>query len=597
MNENRKKTLYSRLAAMAVFLLAVLLAVLVFVNPGSHRYANAVSPYFILKPEQVQEEAVPDYAGVQRTYTFTLPEADSATTTGARLTVYLRHTLARFTIEDSTYTDEPFEEGTDYIGKTPGNYWVSIPVRPIYAGKTVRVTLVPVYESVRNEEPVFMIITRDMHLNMIELPKDRVVLILSLLAVTAGFFLCLMVLGMPLGARDKQRIFCLGAVTVTAGIWKLSALPSILLMLDYANVQKGLWFTGASCYILMLVLSLQLFTSMREEDPSGNRTGMVCFYMAAGIAAIILILQLTRAAELHDMLIWFGIGMAGLHLISLFGQKPSRSELLWLLPFFLTLGADLAVYLITGTMRRAPFFLIWIVLNLFFRGFGFVRSAILKERLLRKQEQEIRDTRVQAMISQIRPHFIYNTLTSVYVLCREDPELAMQVIQDFTTYLQHNFSAISATDPISFTDELSHTKAYVAVESLRYGDKLSVEYELDHTAFRLPPLTLQPLVENAIKHCLGKGIGPEHIVIRTWTENGNAMISVEDDGPGFDPKNTDSEIHVGLKNVEERLELMCGGTLEVRSSIGKGTLVTISIPQNRKENPVFGSMPDSSETG
>ena len=583
MSPRRKKGVFAELAVLAVLLLAVLLSVLVFVNPGNNRYANAVSPFFILKADNVQEEAIPDYAGVRRTYTFTLPEADSATTTGARLTVYLHHTLAWFTIEDSTYTDEPFGEGTDYIGKTPGSYWVSIPVRPIYAGKTVTITLVPVYQSVRNEEPVFMIITRDMHLNMIELPKDRLVLILGLLAVTAGFFICLMVLGMPLDPREKQRIFCLGAITVTAGIWKLSALPSLLLILDYANIQKGMWFTGVSCYILMLVLSLRFFVSLREEKASGNRTGTVCFYMAAAIAAIILILQLIRIVELHDLLIWFGIGIAVLHLISLFGQKPSRNELLWLLPFFLTLGADLVLYMITGSMRTAPFFLIWIVLNIFIKGFGFVRSAILKERLLRKQEQEIKDTRVQALISQIRPHFIYNTLTSVYVLCREDPELAMQVIQDFTTYLQHNFSAISATDPVSFTDELSHTKAYVAVEALRYGDKLSVEYILDYTAFRLPPLTLQPLVENAIKHGLGAGVGPEHITIHTWTEAGKALITVEDNGPGFDTDAADSEVRVGLKNVEERLELMCGGTLDVRSSIGKGTLVTITIPQSREE--------------
>ena len=590
MNKNRKKTLCAELGAMVVFLTAVILVVLVFVDPGYNRYANAINPYFILKADHIQEEAIQDYSGVQRTYTFTLPEADSATTTGARLTVYLRHTLASFTIEDSTYTDEPFEKSTDYIGKTPGNYWVSIPVRPVYAGKTVKVTLVPVYESVRNEEPLFMIINRDMLLNMIELPKDRLVLILSLMAVTAGFFLCLMVLGMPMEVREKQRIFCIGAITVTAGIWKLCALPSILLLLDYINIQKGLWFTGASCYILMLVLSLRLFTLIREEDSSGIRTGMVCYHMSAAFAALILILQLTRVVELHDVLIWYGIGSACLHLISLFGQKPSRSELLWLFPFFLTLGADLGVYLITGTMRSTPFFLIWIVLNLFIRGFGFVRSAILKERLLRKQEEEIRDTRVQALINQIRPHFIYNTLTSVYVLCREDPKLAMQVIQDFTTYLQHNFSAISAKDPVSFTDELSHTKAYVAVESLRYGDKLLVEYVLDFTTFRIPPLTLQPLVENAIKHCLGKGNGPEHIIIHTWMEDGNALISVEDDGPGFDPKDTDSEVHVGLKNVKERLELMCNGTLEVTSNVGKGTLVTVSIPQNKSEYSVSDKM-------
>ena len=94
------------------------------------------------------------------------------------------------------------------------------------------------------------------------------------------------------------------------------------------------------------------------------------------------------------------------------------------------------------------------------------------------------------MMNQIRPHFIYNTLTSIYVLCRDDPERAALIVQNFTEYLQSNFTALTATELITFSDELRHTKAYVSVESYRYREKLSVDYDIRHTAFRLPPLTL-----------------------------------------------------------------------------------------------------------
>ena len=157
----------------------------------------------------------------------------------------------------------------------------------------------------------------------------------------------------------------------------------------------------------------------------------------------------------------------------------------------------------------------------------------------------------------------------------------MEVIQDFTAYLQANFTAISATSLIAFTDELRHTKAYLAVEAIRYGDKLTVEFDTQLTAFRLPALTLQPLVENAVKHGLGKGIGPEHIAVRTRSENDRAVITVEDDGPGIGPAAEDSEAHIGLRNVRERLELMCGGTLEYAARPGGGTAVTVTIPSRR----------------
>ncbi|MBR5364927.1 MAG: histidine kinase [Clostridia bacterium] len=572
------KTLPAVLASVLVFALSVLLVVLIHLAPGSERYANAVNPFFLLQPDSVTEEVIPDYAGIRRTYAFTLPEADSATTTGARLSVYLRHTLAEFSVDDSTLYNDLTESETTHIGKTPGSYWISIPVRPAYAGKTVRVTLTPVYGSVRNEEPVFMVIGRDTLLGMVELPKDGFLLILSFTAVISGLFLVLCSLALPLDGKYRRRIFCLGALTVAAGLWKLCGLPVVTLILDYAGIHKEIWFTGAVSYLCMMVLSLRLLTVMRDDG--GNRTGEICFYISAGAAALLLFLQILNLAELHQALIWYGIGMTVLHFISLFGKKPGRSELLWLLPFFLALGVDLVIFLVTGSMRGAPTFLIWIVLNLFVRGFGFIREAILRERDLRKKEEELRSAKVKTMMNQIRPHFIYNTLSSVYVLCRDDPPRAMEVIRDFTAYLQANFTAISAENLIAFTDELRHTKAYLAVEAIRYGDKLTVEFDTQHTAFRLPALTLQPLVENAVKHGLGKGIGPEHITVRTRSEDGRAVITVEDDGPGIGPESEDSGVHVGLSNVRERLELMCGGTLDTAPRPDGGTIVTVMIPRD-----------------
>ena len=556
--------------------LCLLLTVLIVVRPGHTLYAYAPYSFFILQPETVAGETIPDHAGVRRTFTFTIPEGH-VTETGARLTFYLRHAEARVEFEDiedvfydSSETDEP------HIGHTPGNYWVSIPVRPVYVGKTVHVTLTPVFPSVADETPVFWLIGHEQLLNMIILPRDSCLLGLSVLTILAGLFLTIPVLVLPLDRLDKHRTFLLGALAVTAGLWKISGLPSTTLLLDSLGLHKAIWYFGATMYLLMLSLSLRFLTTLEEKKNS--RRARLCYYAGTGAAILLVALQLGNVIELHETLVWYGLFVAALHLAALTGHRPSRSELLWSIPFMLTLGIDMLLFGAHGNLHSAPFFLLWSVVNLTVRGVLFVRGAILRERLLAQKEAELRETKVQALIGQIKPHFIYNTLTSIYVLIHDDPKRAMLVTQDFYDYLQANFSAITASGPISFSEELRHTKAYLAVERMRFCDDLQVDFDIQHSAFLLPALTLQPIVENAVKYGVGKGHVPEHITIRTQSGDAGAVITVTDDGPGFTPDASDSKARIGIANVRERLTVMCGGTLESESSAQQGTTVRMIIP-------------------
>ena len=325
----------------------------------------------------------------------------------------------------------------------------------------------------------------------------------------------------------------------------------------------------------MMAFSLRLLTLLRDDG--GDRISGVCCLVAFAAVLLLLVLQIAGTVELHDVVMWYGIGVTSLHLIALLGQKLSRSEILWLLPTYLAMGIDLAIFIRRGSIATAPVFLIWIIGNLFVRGYGFLRGAIRKEHLLQVQEIELRRAKVQTMINQIRPHFLYNTLVTIYDLCKDEPQRAMSAILDFTRYLQANFTAIAATELISFSEELEHTRAYVSTELLLFGDDLSVEYSAEFTAFRLPPLTLQPIVENAIKYGVGKGHRTEHIIVHTHAVADGAEIIVEDDGVGYHPQ-SDGEVHIGLRNVRERLEMMCGGTLEIAPRPGGGTVVTVFVP-------------------
>jgi LytS/YehU family sensor histidine kinase len=180
-------------------------------------------------------------------------------------------------------------------------------------------------------------------------------------------------------------------------------------------------------------------------------------------------------------------------------------------------------------------------------------------------------------VLQMRPHFIYNTMTSIYYLVDTDPQKAKKAIRDFSRYLHQNFNAVVKTELIPFTKELTHTTAYLAVEHARFGNRLEVTYDIPHTSFHLPPLTLEPIVENAVKHGMDPDSGPLHILIRTRTLENGSEVTVENNGTDFIQGESDN-FNVGLNSVSERLSLMCGGTLNIMPRSGGGTVVTLTIP-------------------
>ncbi|MCR4924351.1 MAG: histidine kinase [Lachnospiraceae bacterium] len=198
-----------------------------------------------------------------------------------------------------------------------------------------------------------------------------------------------------------------------------------------------------------------------------------------------------------------------------------------------------------------------------------------------KQQIAIANQNAKILVLQMRPHFIYNTMTSIYYLCEQNPKKAQEVTLSFTTYLRKNFNAVVINDTIPFSKELEHVNAYLSVEIAQYEDSLFVEYDIPNTDFRLPPLTLQPLVENAIKHGMDPDSESLHILIKTRkTEAGN-IILVKNDGPGFDPKDVFSKNNA-LSNIKRRLEMMCNGSIRISSNEADGTSVEVVIPVNSR---------------
>ena len=196
-----------------------------------------------------------------------------------------------------------------------------------------------------------------------------------------------------------------------------------------------------------------------------------------------------------------------------------------------------------------------------------------------KQELELSNTRIKLMQSAMKPHFIFNMLGMIKSLIWEDKDQAARSINDFSTYLRSNIDAIESNEMIMFSRELDHVKAFVALEKTE-DSKLNVEYDISVDNFMLPPLTVEPLVENAIIHGIGKNKKGSKITIKTSVECDNIVVSVIDNGVGFDVENV--EERVGIKNVRTRLKYSCNGKLNIQSD-DKGTIATIIIPKSKGE--------------
>lgn len=192
------------------------------------------------------------------------------------------------------------------------------------------------------------------------------------------------------------------------------------------------------------------------------------------------------------------------------------------------------------------------------------------------------EQRIKIMMSQIQPHFLYNSLSSISELCVTDPKKAQTLTDDFSEYLRYNLTALNNDKMISFEKQLEQTNTYLKIEKTRFGERVNVVYDINAQDFEIPTLTVQPLVENAVRHGICKRPKGGTITIRSYETEKEYVIEIADDGVGFDTENiaSDGETHVGLKNVRTRLAFF-GDTLEIESEQGVGTTVTITVPKKK----------------
>lgn len=212
------------------------------------------------------------------------------------------------------------------------------------------------------------------------------------------------------------------------------------------------------------------------------------------------------------------------------------------------------------------------------------RELLEQEAEIAKQNVEMTEMKVNLMMSQIQPHFLYNTLSTIAYLCRKDPKEAEKTVSEFSDYLRANLRSINALHPILFEAELNHVENYLKIQQRRFPRQMNVEYDIKAVNFRIPALTLQSIVENSVRHGVEASFDMTTIRISSYETEYSFIVSIQDNGPGFDITKTpdDGRSHIGIASVKSRLETMVGGSLQIESEPGKGTCVTITIPKDKE---------------
>jgi len=223
-----------------------------------------------------------------------------------------------------------------------------------------------------------------------------------------------------------------------------------------------------------------------------------------------------------------------------------------------------------------------IALSLVFSAI-FMNIYIINDQTERYYIKEAENVKLKLDIlqAQIQPHFLFNSLTTIKHLCLKNPESAADAIDKVMAYIRHNMDSLTAERPIEFMQELDHVKGYISLQKLRFGNDLSVVYDIEFADFKIPSLTLQPLVENAVTYGVRKNESGEGVVtIRSRKNENTVEVTVEDNGPGFIADTSDydkNRAHIGIMNVRKRIEDIAGGELIIDSQIGKGTKVMIRL--------------------
>ncbi len=247
--------------------------------------------------------------------------------------------------------------------------------------------------------------------------------------------------------------------------------------------------------------------------------------------------------------------------------------------WILSAGAILDLINYYANSPKLLFVLLAVLIYVLLKAFHVMKQYLMQRSELEEKETQLTMSYVMTMMSQIRSHFVFNVLNAISGMCKYDPEKADDTIVRFSRYLRNNIDIMENDKNVPFLVEIERLEDYVVLEQVRFGDRIEFTTDIEVSDFSIPTLILQPIVENSIKHGIGKRTEGGHIELKTRENDKNIIITISDDGIGFTPDALNKEKSVGLRNIRFRLYHLVGGIMDIKSNPGVGTEVTLTIPK------------------
>ena len=390
--------------------------------------------------------------------------------------------------------------------------------------------------------------------------------------------------------KKSKTIWLLGLIILFAGLYITYNSFGISFWSD--SVVTNTIILGAS----MILYSFFLSTFITSSFSATKKVGLITSISLGVLNSILFVLSLVTKLYFYDTLLYWVIIQSVANIVLLVClvkeiiEAKGKRKFIFIgatLPL-LSFGVDaIATWLGAwegGAISRLIFIILFIVaMIVLLQIIPSSINAVAKTKELETEKlalnTQLTESRVSTMMSQIRPHFIYNTLGSIEQLCQLDQPKAGELVHNFAKYLRGNFGELDNPKPILMSQEMEHVHHYINIENVRFPD-MTFSFEMNSNDFSIPALTIQPIVENAIKHGLMRLQKGGTIKVVSYETDTDYCVLVEDDGVGFDTSVLlDERKHVGIRNIRGRLKAMVNGKLEIESKVGVGTKVLISIPK------------------
>ena len=394
--------------------------------------------------------------------------------------------------------------------------------------------------------------------------------------------------------KNSNLLWLLGLVILLAGSYFAYSAKGVSFWQE--SIVSNTVILGMAMMLYMFFLSVTIAYFLAET----KKAGIVTVYGLGAMDALLFTLPMTTELSFYDTWpYWIAVQLVVnlilvVCLVKEFCCTKGAKKWLYmsaLLPL-VAFGVDGAMTWLGvwqgGVVSKYIFIALFVVamvvvLRIIPRGINAAAKAKALETEKTLLNAQLTQSRISTMMSQIRPHFIYNTLGSIEQLCELDPKKAGQLVHNFAKYLRGNFGELDNPRPIQMSQEMEHVYHYISIERVRFPD-MTFTFEMNSVDFCLPALTVQPIVENAIKHGLMKRDKGGRIRVVSYETDTHYCIMVEDDGMGFDTDVLlDDRAHLGIRNIRERLKAMVDGTVEIESTLGVGTKVLITIPKEAQK--------------